>query len=263
MESRRTSQEKAPWKNIESLNGPIEKQFLRELLLGESIAPFRILKPALAVIPWDRKSSAVLDAKAAQAAGYGNLARWMKQAEALWNQHAHRNGGDLRMSLIGRLDYQRGLSAQMPPAKLRVLCSASGTLAAATILKDQAAIVEHKLCWAAFEDENEARYITAILNSDTLRARVAPHQSKGQWGARDFDKLLVNGPIPKFDPGLGLHRELVAAADEAGRLAADVRLPEGIHFIRARQHIRQALRDAGIAGRMELLVTKLFGGTRQ
>ncbi|MDP2659743.1 MAG: hypothetical protein Q8R28_03340, partial [Dehalococcoidia bacterium] len=52
VQSRRTSQEKAPWKGLPMLRGNVEQEFLRPLYLGESAAPFRLLKPVSAVIPW-------------------------------------------------------------------------------------------------------------------------------------------------------------------------------------------------------------------
>jgi SAM-dependent methyltransferase len=51
VESRRTSQEKPPWKQLPGLRGNVEREFLRPLYLGESIAPFRLLEPVLAVDP--------------------------------------------------------------------------------------------------------------------------------------------------------------------------------------------------------------------
>ncbi len=43
--------DKAPWKDVAAPQGPIEAQFLRPILLGETIAPFRVLETALGVIP--------------------------------------------------------------------------------------------------------------------------------------------------------------------------------------------------------------------
>jgi SAM-dependent methyltransferase len=47
VESRRTSQEKRPWKQLPSLRGNVEQEFLRPLYLGESVAPFRLLELVL------------------------------------------------------------------------------------------------------------------------------------------------------------------------------------------------------------------------
>ena len=45
VESRRTSQEKSPWKDLPTLRGNMESEFLRPLYLGESVVPFRPLEP--------------------------------------------------------------------------------------------------------------------------------------------------------------------------------------------------------------------------
>ena len=49
--SRRSRQEKPPWKGLDPLKGNVERQFLRPAYLGESVAPFRLLTPPLGVIP--------------------------------------------------------------------------------------------------------------------------------------------------------------------------------------------------------------------
>jgi hypothetical protein len=80
----------------------------------------------------------------------------------------------------------------------------------------------------------------------------------GQWGARHFDKVMFNLPIPRFDPTMKLHRDLAAAADRAEKVAAIVTLEEGEHFTRARKRIRDALRADGVAGEIDQLVERLL-----
>ena len=265
VESRRTSQEKPPWKGLSALRGNIEAEFLRRLYLGESVAPFRLLGPVLAVIPWEEGTNRLLDADAAQRAGYLHLGRWLASAERLWR--AHGRGG---MSLLQQLDYYGKLTAQLPSRKaptsrgkagLRVVYSKAGTLQAAALLRDTTAVVDHKLYWMAVESEAEARYLAAVVNSETARSRVAHLQSRGQWGARDFDKVMFELPIPSFDPADTLHSALATAAEHAEQVAAAVPLREGEHFVRARQRIRQALREDGVAQQMDALVARLLGET--
>jgi hypothetical protein len=88
--------------------------------------------------------------------------------------------------------------------------------------------------------------------------RTAGLQSRGQWGARDFDKVVFTLPIPRFDGAASLHTDLADAARDAGRAAAEVPLPESVKFQRARKLIRDALTDAGIAPRIEALVARLI-----
>jgi SAM-dependent methyltransferase len=253
VESRRTSLEKRPWRDIASLRGNVEALFLRPLYLGESIAPFRLLQPILAVIPWDEQTNQLLDSEAARRSSYLHLGRWLGEAERLWQQR-----GRGRRTLMQQMDYWGQLTAQLPPEPLRVVYAASGTLPAVAILRDRDAICEHKLYWAAAADELEAHYLAAVLNSESTRARVAHLQSRGQWGARDFDKVMFELPIPRFDPANRLHRRLAQAAERAKRVAAAVPLREGEYFVRARQRIREALREDGVAQQIDALVAELL-----
>ena len=119
-------------------------------------------------------------------------------------------------------------------------------------------MIEHKLYWAAVETEEEAHYLEAILNSEAARLRVAPLQSRGQWGARDLDKLMLSLPLPSFDPGVDLHRRLAEATQQAEAITVGLDLT-GLHFVKARQTIRAALVTAGVAAEIDALVGLLLG----
>src|SRR5207248_1101201 len=135
------------------------------------------------------------------------------------------------MSLLDRWDFHRGLSVQFPASAVRLLYSASGTLPAASVLRDMSSVVEHSVYWAAL-DETEAQYLMAIFNSEAARSLVASMQARGQWGARHFDKLMFELPIPKFNPTDPTHRELAADGMHAEEIAATVALP-GANFVRS------------------------------
>lgn len=251
--SRRSSQEKLPWRHAKSIENRVEAEFLRPVLLGESIAPHRILRTFEAIVPVTEKG-AILNAEAAANRGFGDLHGWLIKAEKIWNQHNKSS-----RTLAGQLNYINQLSSQFPIAPLRVVYAASGTLPAACLLRDPRAVVEHKLYWMATGTDAEGHYLTAILNSETARARAEQYQSRGQWGARDFDKVMFNLPIPRFDPKKALHRALAEAAVEAEKVAARVELPEGAKFQRARGLVRLALTKANVARKIENLVAKLLG----
>ena len=256
--SRRTSQENQPWKGLPPLQDNIEREFLRPLYLGESIAPFRILGPVEAVIPWNEEQE-MMDADTAAANGYLYLSRWMRQAETLWEQHKGARARTQKLSLIGNWDFYGKLTAQLPPPELRVVYAASGTLPAAAVISDNAAIIEHALYWLEVTGWNEARYLTAILNSETARQRAEHLQARGQWGARHFDRYMLTLPIPRFDAQVALHLELGAEATHAEEVAELVKLEEGMHFVRARREVRTALAADGVAGRINRLVAQLLG----
>lgn len=254
--SRRSSLEKAPWRDEAGIENQVEVEFLRPVLLGESILPYRLVRTFEGVIPV-ASDGAVLGASAAvgEKRNYDKLAGWMQKAEALWDEHS-RNG---RMKLVDRWNFQRGLSNQFPIPSLRVVYAASGTLPAAIVLRDDNAVIEHKLYWAKPASEDEAYYLTAVLNSETARAGAEGYQSRGQFGARDFDKVMFNLPIPLFKATEALHRELAEAGAQAETVAASVELKEGERFQRARKRVRDALAEDGIGGDIEKLVEKLLG----
>ncbi len=162
------------------------------------------------------------------------------------------------MTLEGRLDHMRGLSAQLPTTGLKVVYTKAGTLLSAAILDDPRVVVDHKAYWAVARSIEEARYLTAILNSATVLGRIVPMQPRGWRDARDFDNLVWELPVPEFDRRQELHLELAGAAAEAERIAAIVPLREGAHFMRQRRAIRDALAENGIAARIDALVTRLL-----
>ena len=252
--SRRSRQEKTPWKDLEPLRGNVESRFLRPVYLGESVTPFRLLQPPLAVIPWDPQSERLLDAAAAARAGYLHLAAWMMRAEHVWD--AHRSSD--RLSFGEQLDYYGKLTSQLPPPSLRVVYSKSGTLMAAAIVTDSTALIDQQLYWAAVQSRAEAHYLVAVLTSETDRRRVAPLQARGQWGARHFDTRMWTLPIAEFDAADPIHAALTAAGSRAEAVAATAPLKEGAYFVTARRQIREALAEDGVAGEINGLVADLL-----
>lgn len=252
VQSHRTNLENDRWKATPTLRMPVEVAFVRPIYLGESIGPFRLLSNSEGIIPLD--NGRVLSSSEAQQAGWPRLAAWLAQAEQQWERGREPQS---KITFVDQLNYHGKLVDQFPAAPTRVIYAKSGTLPAAAILRNQAAVIDHKLYWAPARSDPEAYYLIAVLNSETARSRVAAMQSRGQWGARDFDKVLFELPIPKFDGGLALHRELADAAGLAEGVAATVDIA-GVGFVRARGRIRQALKDDGVAARMEALVAQLL-----
>ena len=257
LRGREGGQSKPPWTHVAPPEGPVESRFLRPVLLGESIAPFRLLPAPLCVVPME--GGVLLDAAAARAAGARHLAAWLRDIEAKWAAHGtKRVDGTPRMTLLGQLDYMRKLTSQVPTAETRVVYAASGTVPAAVIVGDRNFLVEHANYWAATRSTGEAHYLTALLNSEAIRKRVEGMQPKGQGGARHFDNLIWELRIPEYSQREPLHRELAAAAAAAETIAAGVAIPERAYFTTARKLIRDALADAGIARRIDRLVARLL-----
>ena len=253
--SRRSPKEKKPWKALPSIENQVEAEFLHPTLLGESILPYRVFRPFEAIVPV-LSNGDVLDARRALDRQYDRLAGWMRKAEAAWAAHAESGA----MTLVERWNFHNELGAQFPVPNYRVLYSKAGTQPTACVLSNQTAVIDHKLYWWAPTGIEEARYLAAVLNSETSRSRAEKYQARGQWGARDFDKVMFNLAIPRFDPKLKLHRDLAAAAQRAEIVALKAPLPDGIKFQRARAMVRAALTQAGISQTIDKLVERLLDG---
>jgi hypothetical protein len=248
--------DKRPWNRVPPPTGPVEVKFLRPLLLGESVAPFRILHTALAVIPV--VGQAILDSDTAAGAGHRFLGAWLRDIEAKWAAHASRRAdGSPRMTLSQQIDHMRKLSLQLAASGPKIAYTASGTRLSAAVVEDPRAIVEHKAYWAPIRSLDEASFLCVIINSETVLQRVIPRQSRGWRDPRDFDNLVWELPIPEFDGSLELHQELAAAGSEAETTAAAVALPDG-DYRRKRRAIREALARTGLAAEMEALVARLL-----
>jgi hypothetical protein len=251
--SARSTQEKPPWKEMPSLNGIVEDRFLTDVHLGETIAPFRDLGARLSVLPVDPARGILTEAEVAQ---HPALNAWWTRVEDTWGEGRVASETD---PLIVRMDYHGQLSAQFPIRPHRVVYTASGNaLAAARIDDDDASVIEHKLYWASCTSIEEARYLTAILNSQALLAQVAMYQAVGLFGPRDFDKYAFQIDIPLYDPLEPSHQELAQLAAEAEVAAATVQLPAGIRFIDARSRINAHLSAIGILPRIDAAVAALL-----
>ncbi|MGH7078082.1 MAG: hypothetical protein ACREFU_08280, partial [Acetobacteraceae bacterium] len=244
-------------KSVMPPHGPIEREFLRSLVLGETIAPFRLFDPVTAVIPIH--GSNVLDSAAASAGGFRYLAAWLRDAEAKWTTHCNKDAaGQPRMTLLRCIDYMHKLSGQAGQSGVRVLYTASGTLLSAARVVAGDAVVEHAAYWAAARSAEEAGYLISIINSASVLGKVTDLQPHGQRDKRHFDNLVWTLPIPEYDDTDPLHRDLAAAASHAEEVAAAVALRESQHFTARRRAIRAALAADGVAAEIESMVDALL-----
>lgn len=243
--SRRSSNEKKPWKTLPSITEPVETGHIYPVYLGESIAHYRALDPIEAVLPLGT-DRLMTEAEIAEAPG---LATWWNQAETMWAANKVANDPS---DLLTRIDYLGQLSSQRPPAAHRVVYTKSGSNLAAARVENTRAVIDHKLYWAPVTTTAEGQYLVGILNSNVLLDRVRPLQNVGLFGPRDFDKNVFYVPFPPYDADNPTHRNLVNAVAEAEALAATVTVAAS--FKTTRRSIKRALLDAGLHDRLEAAV---------
>lgn len=249
--------DKEPWTAVEPPEGPVERAFLKPIVLGESIAPYRLLTLATGVVPM--QDGEILTSAVADARDYRGLAAWLRDAEAKWDEHSNKKAdGTPRVSLAQSTDHLRKLSAQAARIPIRVLYTKSGTRLSACWTEDDGAIVDQQAQWAAANSLAEAAYVAAVLNSKIVLDRVKDLQPVGQRDRRHFSNLVWTLPIPEFKANEALHADLAAAALHAAEVAARVEFPDDAHFTTKRRLIRQALEADGVAETIERLVDALL-----
>lgn len=250
--SRRTTQEKAPWKTLPDIGPlPVETRFVRHVHLGETILPHRPVEPLRAILPVT-KDGVLSEEEIRQHRG---LNRWWKQTSNTWmsNRSASSN-----LSLMDQVDYMRKLDRQFPIAPLRVVYTKAGNTLAAAVVDDPEIIIDHKLYWAPVRNQAEGDYIAAILNAPHLTTMVQPLMSTGAFGPRDFDKYVWRLAIPEYDASDPLHVEISQLGSRTRAKAAEVDVT-GLKFQRARRVIRDNL--ASELSEADNLVRQLLGQT--
>ncbi len=273
---RRGSLDKEPWRSLDltALNGQtIEARHVFDIHLGETVVPYATLYPLKAVLPF-RKSDAEIpaDAKGVGGVRLAGLDRRMRErwrtVSRLWEENKQPVN---KLDLVGRLDYHRELSSQLEwqrnPGErpIRVAYTSAGEPTAA-ILHDDGALVENVLFWLTCRDIQEAYYLLAIINSQTLYEAVTPFMAKGQFGARHLHKQLWKLPIPEYDGGNPLHAKIAEAGATAAAGAShqleQLRQERGskLTVTIARRELRKWLRASEEGAAVEAVVGELLGG---
>ncbi|MFF8195935.1 N-6 DNA methylase [Streptomyces bobili] len=250
--SARSSSEKKPWKELSDLEGVVEAQFVRPVLLGESVLPYRLLSPRKAVLPLEGGTT-LLHGEHDHIDRYPGLAKWWRRAEDLWLEHRSSE----RLTLLERLEFHRGMSTQLPGTAMRVVYGASGMHVSAVLVDASEVIIEHGLYWGTVASREEGMYLCAILNTPALTEVVRPLMSYGK-DERHVDKTVWQLPIPRFDPTNPTHHRLAElGAAEAERIAA-LGLDETKNFVKLRQVVRSVIAVSPDAEELDYLVRLLL-----
>src|SRR5207249_11144540 len=231
------SDAKKPWHDIE-LKGQIESDYIWACALPGDILPFISLRMKPVVLPLVVAASGkvqLIDSAEASARGSGHLSDWLKEAESYWSA---RRTEKSPKQLAERLDYSKELSAQFPAkGRYMVLFTKSATYLTACLidreilpeypigeqsLRPRGLVVDDTTYWYATDDDNEAFYLVAWLNSPSVDAAIKVDQTMGLYGPRDIHKRPLEFPLPSFESKDSHHRELA----EAGRRAYEAATEE-------------------------------------
>lgn len=210
---------KLPWKNVK-LEGNVEADSLYATVIGKDLVPFgyKQLRPIVMPLLMDNKKLVLMKSYEDGSRNMmPELGKYLKKAEQKWKEFAQKDSdGNLKIdSPYTRLDYpQRNLTRQTPIGKYKVLYVAAATFLASCVISPtdklftkienkviplKAFLAESKTYFFETENEMEAHYLCAILNSKLVDDWIKPFQNTGQWGERDIHKRPLMLPIPQFD----------------------------------------------------------------
>jgi len=221
-DSEQAEEAKKPWDTVR-ISGKVEGRFIYCSVLAKQLMPFTLIEPAAIVVPVEENGGklSVYTSEELRDKGSREFAQWMRKVEDEWNEK--REDKAEKQNVYQRLDYQKELTEQNLNDRHLVLYSTSGTnLAAAYVDREKLTLrllLDHKTYWASFPSENEAHYLAAILNSETVNEAIKPFQSMGLMGERDIHKKVLDVPFPSYDKDNSTHRDLVQFAKDSAKAA--------------------------------------------
>ena len=135
----------------------------------------------------------------------------------------------------------------------------AGRPTAATVTSE-GILIDTTMYFIKCREINEARYLSAIINSQALYDKAQALMPKGQYGPRDVHKHIWRLTIPAYDQTQSLHRELAVCGimieREVMMLATQQSHPQSVRAYRAM--IRDWQRSAPISREAEALVARLL-----
>jgi hypothetical protein len=250
VQSSRSVNEKKPWKNLPTLSGVVESEFVRPLVNSDNIFPFRIGEPSQAVVPCTRAK--ILNSNEIEE--HAGLQEWWSQAVNVWDA----NRSSEARSLAESLDYHQKLSKQLPIPSLRIVYNGSGMHVCSAKLRDSRALVSNGLYWSAMRSEEEANFLSAILNAPITTELTRPLMSYGK-DERHIHKHVWELPIPEFDEDNTVHERISKLGSDCETLASAFAIDTNVHFAATRRHIREYLQSTDAGRELSELVFELIG----
>jgi hypothetical protein len=194
-----------------------------------------------------------------RAAGLIQVADWLDMAEREWEKARKPSE---QKPLWQRIDHLRQLSGQAGMKRYVTVYTASGSRTVAAVLDTQQCtfpyVARDKTYWMSTDDENEAHYLSAFLNSDYVAGRIQDFMTRGLMGPRDTHKRVLDVPWPSYDPANPLHEEVVDIARVLAVQAAAMAVNPAARIGKARSQVRQSL-TASTLGRLDELVRLISG----
>ena len=219
---------KGNWKKV-IIEGNVEKEFIFVTLLSRNLIPFGYRKLSPIVLPIKVKDGVISLLSRKQLKGLGKLgmAMWVEKAQEYWDKYATEKDKRNFPRVEESLNHLGLLEVQNLKRKFVVVSASSGTHTSSCVINraqlsniafhhitHNGIIMEKTTFYYETDVEDEAYYLSAIINSRTIDEHIKPLQAKGSFGERHIQRIIFELPIPRFDPSNETHLRL----SELGKL---------------------------------------------
>jgi SAM-dependent methyltransferase len=249
---------KEPWKDA-IIEGNVEKDFIYATTLSEDLIPFRCtFRSVVLPIEPSKTEYVLLDIDELRRKGYVYMANWLEKAQKIWEEKATKRSLMQYPRIISWLDYMGKLRSQNPSKRYAILYNTSGTNITSCVVDKQnlplfqinrffiimpkGFIADETIMFYETNDEMEAHYLCAMLNSDLINEAIKPYQAKGLFGERHIVRRPFMLPIPKFDSNNPVHRRLAELSKICHEKASRIKLTKkGVAG--RRKEVREAVKE--------------------
>ena len=237
--------DKNPWNGVQPRTGEVPAHWLIPLLNSKQLLPFGLAQRLETVIVPCDKDGRLLPAEVARQSDF-----WA-ELDDLYREHRGL-GSNTPKTLTDQIDYASKLSAHLPLRRRErhfVVYPASGDVMRAAHIRQGLAVTSSGIYRRPMGSIEEARYLVAVLNAPSLEKAFRLCRTSG----RHFQKAPWRSvPIPAWDEGNSIHRDLAALAELAEETVAAMDLPGG--QVAASKRIRERLAEDGTSAEIDSLV---------
>ena len=229
---------KQPWKDIR-LRANVEADFIYATLLGKDLIPYGHLKMRPVILPIEpapsRREYRFLDVSEMRRRGWRLTAEWLEKAESLWQSRRTKKSVENFPSAKDRLNHQNLLTLQSPTRQYVVLYNARGADSMASVVRrrrlhkfpigetglaPRGFVLDYTTYYFDTDDEDEAHFLCAVLNSTVVHKGVKHFQPSGLYGKRDIGRRPFMLEIPKYHASDKSHKTLVSLSKSCHEIVA-------------------------------------------
>jgi len=192
----------------------VPEMFLFDAFISKQLSPFHISPPAKAFLPARRDEDGWSSINESEIINWSGARAAFKEITDAYESEYNREV--TLTDLLNNIDSKRKkltTDQKLIFSGYIVLFGAGGSNPCASYISSNSTqanrlVIDQTLYWVQVETEQEAIYLTAIINSDSLKKIIKAFQPKGQQGERHIHTLPLEA-IPDFDRNNLIHRNIV------------------------------------------------------